>query len=238
MKDNEWKNLQHASDDQPVVWKHSEPFAKNELTIAADVQLRIYKWKGCGLKVHVPGYTDSPPASLDVKMCTFVNHEKIPVVGNLAHDLYEPVSTLYSVKVGKGRLQKQITLEIQHCAPSDIDDGDLVFLHAHNECEGFKPMECVVKKNSAQVRLQPIGQDFSWFIVVVHRYLFRNIQYKAQVYIKSTDRTMYFVITMALDACTMVGIHSKLTDAHTCTTEAKYRIVAPREVILCTFCLL
>ena len=44
-------------DDQPIVWKHSEPFAKHEFTIATDLQL---KWKGCGLKVYVSEcYTDS-----------------------------------------------------------------------------------------------------------------------------------------------------------------------------------
>ena len=81
---------------------------------------------------------------LDVKMCTFVSHKIIPDVGSLAHNQYEPVSTLYSVKVGKGRLQRQITLEIQHCAPSIVKDGELMLLHAHNECIGFKPMECVI----------------------------------------------------------------------------------------------
>ena len=95
------------------------------------------EWKGYGLKTQI--LDDSIPhhittARLDVSV-HYINSPKsyLPVPRDRRD--HWPVSALYSIKVGSGKLCKPVTIEIQHCSNMLYQ---LTFLRACNEKEYFR----------------------------------------------------------------------------------------------------
>ena len=179
------------------------------------------KWQGYGLKIQIldesiPQYITT--ARLDVSVHYISSPSYLP--GPVSHDDYDywPVSALYSIKVGSGKLCKPITIEIQHC--SRLHEISIL-LRASSEREPFRPVIGAVfdpKTNYSKVIVPKLDfvedqeyDDFSWFIIAIRRFLFRNtIHYKAQVYISKTTMMMHFIITMALDPCSTVSCLQQL----------------------------
>ena len=175
------------------------------------------EWKGYGLKIQI--LDDSIPhyittARLDVSVhCINRPKSYLPVFSRDDHD-HRPISALYSIKIGSGRLCKPVTIEIQHCLSLVADE--LTLLRTCNEGQYFGPVADTVfnqTNNCGRVTVPKLNfiedqeyDDFSWFIIAIRRCLFRNtIHYKAQVYISKTTMMMHFIITMALDPCSTVS---------------------------------
>ena len=202
-------------------WKHSKPYGEGSFTVTN--KATIFEWKGHGLKVHVSDnciFQNVNTARLDFKVCTFQQLKTVPGASSCI-----PVSALYSVTVGEGRLCKPVTFEIQHCAESETcasianDDAYVMLLHAVDSHQDFKAIkgdrfECdslygkaVLPELEAEFHNY---QDFSWLLIVLKQhFLPGSIRYKAQVYMSTTSTqpiTMHFIVTMALDCCTTVGL--------------------------------
>ena len=194
------------------------PHTEESFTITSEA--KVFEWKGYGLIVHVPENClphSLTSARLDVKICSMYLHVEHRT---LRPD--QPVSALYSVTVGEGRLCKPITLQIQHCASTkSIPQRMVNFLRSTDEDQPFNPIlfahesgqYCKVTVPQAQSETPSLAEydDFSWFMIVLrHVFLPGSIHYTAQVYIKCTDKVMHFIVTMALDVCTSVGGYQML----------------------------
>ena len=138
------------------------------------------EWKGYGLKIQI--LDDSIPhyltvARLDVSVHYFNNQEYLPI----PRGHRDPISALYSIKVGSGKLCKPVTIEIQHChmlstLASEIPFSlpEMTLLRASNEREYFRPVMDVVfdqRTNCGRVTVPKLDQeeynDFSWFIIAI-----------------------------------------------------------------------
>ena len=207
-----------GSDIDKPLWVPSTPYSSASFVVTNKTS--TIEWKGHGLKIHV--LDDSIPlylteARLDVSVHGFKYIDSLPLSAddwssskdNPAH----PVSALYSINVGSGKLCKPVTIEIQHCLPRVIIPHSMI-LRAASEKECFKPIiEDVVfdlRANYGRVTAPCNNKnqeydDFSWFIIALRQLLLPNtIHYKAQVYISKTTMKMHFIITMAIDPCTTV----------------------------------
>ena len=191
-------------------WKPSTAYSSASFFITNEAS--TIEWKGHGLKIHIldnslaPSLDPSIHARLDVHTHTFASDSESPG--------YVPVSSLYSIQIGVGKLCRPVTIEFQHCL--DISDAvhlsDLVILRAVDVTEHFKPIDDAVFDISGYGTVivpKNVGQDydsFSWFIVALKQMFLPNtIRYKAHVYISRTTMRMYFIVMMALEPCTMVG---------------------------------
>ena len=125
---------------------------------------------------------------------------------------FEPVSALYAIKVGSGKMCKPVTIVIQHC--SNSSESDVMLLRASNERDFFRPVTDALFDPTAnccriiapQLAFPQEYNDFSWFIITMRRLFFRNtIHYKARVYISKATIMMHFIVTMALDLCSTVS---------------------------------
>ena len=101
-----------------VVWSIFKPYGHKSFNITNEA--KRYEWKGYGITVYVPDRCLSQnvtSARLDLKVCTFLNQQTIPLLGIDQDEIsnFQPMSALYSVTVGEGRLCKPVILEIQHC---------------------------------------------------------------------------------------------------------------------------
>ena len=129
-----------------------------------------------------------------------------------------PVSTLYSIKIGAGKLYKPVTIEFQHCSLTSTGTSDnisdLMILRAADETKYFEPINDAVFDKESQCGKITVPKlngnqeydDFSWFIVALRRLFLPNtIHYKGHVYISKTILKMCFIITMAIEPCTMIS---------------------------------
>ena len=179
------------------------------------------EWKGYGLNIQIldnsiPQYNIITTTRLDVSVHYVSSPSHLPV----AHDHLDhwPVSALYSIKVGSGKLCKPVTIEIQHCSSQASEQ--LTFLRASNENHRFRSVADAMfdQRTCGKVIVPRLDfvedqeyDDFSWFIIAIRRLLFRNtIHYKAQVYISKTTMMMHFIVTMALDMCSTVSCFQRL----------------------------
>ena len=200
------------------LWVPSTPHSSASFIVTNKAS--TIEWKGYGLKFHVlddsiPHYL-AKPARLDVSFHGFKNRDSLPLsVDDQYHHTYHPISALYSVKVGSGKLCKPVTIEIQHCFSvySDSPRLRMDILRAASEDEYFKPIEDAVfdqRTNYGRVTVPCNDKnqeydDFSWFIIALRQFLLPGtIHYTAQVYISKTTMKMHFIITMAIDPCTTV----------------------------------
>ena len=208
------------------VWKPSgAPYSSASFFITN--KATTIEWKGHGLKIHIPENSLPPslsftPVQLEIHAHTFMNdvtkwyHDPMGII-LLYPDMYMPISTLYSIQMGAGKLCKPVTFEFQHCCgafSNDFDTSDLVILRAPNASKHFKPIEDAVFDRGTGYgkitvpKLNCINQeynDFSWFMVALRRLFFpRTICYKAHVYTSKITMKMYFIVTMALELCTTV----------------------------------
>ena len=191
------------------VWAPSTPYCCASFDVTN--KATTIEWDGYGLKIHV--LDDSIPyyltlVRLDVSVHVFENRESLPLsVGDHA----DPVSALYSIKVGTGKLCKPVTIEIQHCSSQHIIKEAMI-LRAGSDREHFTPIgDAVFDHKYGKVTVPTEfseGQeynDFSWFIIALRRVFFPyTIHYKAQVYISKENLKMHFIVTMAIDPCTTV----------------------------------
>lgn len=206
------------------LWVPSTPYSSANFIITNKAS--TIKWEGYGLKIHVPD--DSIPlnlttARLDVSVHGFTesgDNQALCTSWLSCDDYANPVSALYSLRVGSGKLCRPITTEIQH--GSNIFQGShLKILRAGSENENFQPVKgtafnCGTNYGRVTVPESIAGEnpeydDFSWFIVVLRRVFFPNtIHYKAQVYISKPTLKMHFIVTMAIDLCTTVSKRNSL----------------------------
>ena len=201
-----------SEDDQ--MWIPSTPYCSASFDVTNEST--TIKWKGYGLKIQV--LDDSIPrylsmARLDVSVHVFNNRDRLPLsAGDRSNQ--HPISALYSIKVGRGKLCKPVTIEIQHCN-SSLYIPELTLLRATNEREYFKPVKDAVfdrRTNYVRVTVPKLDfneskeyDDFSWFVIALRRVLFPyTIHYKAHVYISKTTLKMHFVVMMAIDSCSTV----------------------------------
>ena len=170
------------------------------------------EWKGYGIKIQILDDSVRTTARLDMSVHRIINFQSYLRVPRYPHR-YRPVSALYSIKVGSGKLCKPVTIEIQH---SSLAAERLTLLRASNEKEYFRTVADAVfdqRTNCGRVIVPKLDfvedkeyDDFSWFVIAIRRLLFGNtIHYKAQVYISKTTMMMHFIITMALDLCSTVS---------------------------------
>ena len=199
------------------IWKPSTPaYSSARFDITSKASSIV--WNGHGLKIHIP--KNSLPPSLVPPS----SHAQLKVdVHTLASELryigspgYVPVSSLYSMRMGAGKLCKPVTIEFQHCLDISyaVHISDFVILRATDESEFFEPvLDAVFDRGTGYgkitvPRLHDSNleyDDFSWFIVALRRiFLPRTIRYKAQVYTTKGTTKMYFIVTMALELCTTV----------------------------------
>ena len=196
-------------------WKPSTAYSSASFFITNKAS--TIEWKGYGLKIHIsdnslaPSLDPSIHAQLEVHAHTFTN------VGKWYRDsdylAYFPVSSLYSLQMGAGKLCKPVTIEFQHCLDTTdaVHVSDLVILRAANVTEYFEPVDDAVFDESGygKVIIPKDGsqeyKNFSWFIVALRRIFLPNtIRYKAHVYTSKKNMKMYFIVTMALEPCTTV----------------------------------
>ena len=201
-------------------WKPSTAYSSASFFITNKAS--TIEWKGHGLKIHIPDNSLAPSfdpsfcARLDVQTHAFdfANDGKWYRDLDHMHLEYTPVSSLYSIQIGVGKLCRPVTIEFQHCL--DISDAvhiaDLVILRAVDVTEYFEPIKdavfdrsgygkVIVPKNGSQEY-----DNFSWFIVALKRIFLPNtIRYTAHVYTSKKNMKMYFIVTMALEPCTTVG---------------------------------
>ena len=187
----------------------------NEKNFTITSEAKVYEWKGYGLIISVPSNCiplRHTSATLDVKVGLFLD---------LPHTEYDfldqPVSALYSITVGEGKLCKPITLEIQHCAATESTKQGLVkFLRSADKYEPFNAIENAAFQHKSQYGKVTVPQlktdpeeyyDLSRFMIVLRQqFLPGSIHYKAQVYIsRNNNKVMHFIIIMALDVCTSVS---------------------------------
>ena len=166
------------SDDQSRRrWKPSAPYSSASSIITNKAS--TIEWKGHGLKIHIsdnslaPSLDPSIRARLDVHTHTFANDSKPLAIG------YVPVSSLYSIQMGAGKLCRPVTIEFQHCLDiSDMDVSDLVILRAADVTECFEPIDDAVfdrrtdHKYGEVIVLKLLNgneeyDNFSWFIVAL-----------------------------------------------------------------------
>ena len=205
----------HRRESDQYLWKPSTP-AYSSASFFVTNKASTIEWKGHGLKIHIPD------SSLAPSLVPRSSHAQLKVdVHTLASELGSgcvPVSSLYSVRMGAGKLCKPVTIEFQHCL--DVSDAvhisELVILRAADVTKDFEPIDGAVfdrETGCGKVtvpRLNDINQeydDFSWFVVALRRlFLPSTICYKARVYMYTSKGTtkMYFIVTMALEMCTTV----------------------------------
>jgi hypothetical protein len=140
------------------------------------------EWKGYGLKIQIldnsiPHYSTTARLDVSVRYIYTMNNLLYLPVPQHVHDYYghRPVSALYSIKVGSGKLCKPVTIEIQHCS-SPIPE-QLTLLRASNEREHFRPVADAVfdqKTNCGRVIVPKLYfiedqkyDDFSWFVIAI-----------------------------------------------------------------------
>ena len=190
------------------------------------------EWKGHGLQIHIPDNSlassldPSIRARLDVSAHTFENDG-----GKWYHDSgyspgYIPISSLYSIQMGAGKLCRPVTIEFQYCL--DISDAvhvsDLVILRAAKVKECFEPIDDAVFDRRIgygkvivpkSLNSNQEYDTFSWFIVALRRFFLPNtIRYKAYVYTSKANMKLYFIVTMALETCTTVGNNIIIVPCH------------------------
>ena len=177
------------------------------------------EWKGYGLKIQILDDSISQyltTARLDVSVHYFNNQEYLPI----SRGHRDPISALYSIKIGSGKLCKPVTIEIQHChvlltlaSEMPFSLPEMTLLRASNEREYFRPVMDAVfdqRTNCGRVTVPKLDQeeynDFSWFIIAIRWVFFpTTIHYKAQVYISKKTMVMHFIVTMAIDLCSTVS---------------------------------
>ena len=203
-------------------WKPSTAYSSASFFITNEAS--AIEWKGHGLKIHIPDNSLSPSASLDpsvrarldmqMHVFAFANDGKWYRDLDHMHLEYTPVSSLYSLQIGVGKLCRPVTIEFQHCL--DISDAvhisDLVVLRAADVTEHFEPINDAVFDRSGYGKViipKNVSQEydnFSSFIVALRRMFLPNtIRYQAYVYTSKNNMKMYFIVTMALETCTTVG---------------------------------
>lgn len=179
------------------------------------------EWKGHGLKIHVPDNSlalsldPSIHAQLEVHAHTFAFANDGKWYRDSDYLGYIPISSLYSIQMGAGKLCRPVTIEFQHCLDvSDaVHNSDLAILRAADVTEHFEPIDDAVFDKSGYGKVnvpKNVSQEydnFSSFIVALRRIFLPNtIRYKAYVYTSKKNMKMYFIVTMALETCTTVGI--------------------------------
>jgi hypothetical protein len=196
-------------------WTSSLPYGYSSFEVTN--RATTIEWKGYGLKIQI--LDDSIPpyittARLDVSVHYISNPLYLPVP---AHREYWPVSALYSIKVGSGKLCKPVTIEIQHCSnPISWTSENITLLRASSEREYFRPVAGAMfnrRTKCGRVIVPKLDfvedqeyDDFSWFIIAIRWVFFRDtIYYKAQVYISKRTMMMHFIVIMALDLCSTVS---------------------------------
>ena len=204
-------------------WISSTPYSSASFTVTKSAS--TIEWKGYGLRIHIldnsiPQYLTTARMDVSIHSINSKNPDSLPLSADdwpSDNDRADPVSALYSIKVGSGKLCKPVTIEIQHCSQSECTPH-LKILHAASEGEYFKPIKGAIfdqRTNYGRVIVPKLIADdpqeydnFSWFIIVLRRVFSPNtIHYKAQVYISRTTLKMHFVVMMAVDLCTTVCIH-------------------------------
>ena len=197
-------------------WTSSGPYGCASFGVTS--KPTTIEWKGLKIQIlddSIPHYVTT--ARVDVSI-HYINSPLYLPVPQHVDDYYghRPVSALYSIKVGSGKLCKPVTIEIQHCSSSPAPE-QLTLLRASNEREHFRPVADAVfdqRTNCGRVIVPKLDflkdhqeyDDFSWFVIAIRWLFFRNtIYYKAQVYISKTAMMMHFIITMALDLCSTVS---------------------------------
>ena len=202
-------NLLHGQTELDQAWTSSQAYGYASFDVSN--KATSIEWKGYGLKLQILDNSVRTTAKLDISVhCINQSYLRVP---HDPHD-YQSVSALYSIKVGSGKLCKPVTIEIQHC--SSLAAEQLMLLRASNEIEHFRPVADAVfdqRTNYGRVIVPKLDfvedqeyDDFSWFVIAIRQFLFRNtIHYKAQVFISKTTMMMHFIITMALDPCSTVS---------------------------------
>ena len=206
--------------DYHDLWKPSSAYSTASFLITNKAS--TIEWKGHGLKIHIPD--NSLATSLDPSICarldvhthTFAKFNDGKWYRDSDYLGYFPVSSLYSIQMGAGKLCRPVTIEFQHCL--DISDAvhisDLVILRAADVLEYFEPLDDAVFDRSGYGKvIIPKSLDgnqeydkFSWFIVALRRVLLPNtIRYKAHLYISKRTKKIYFIVMMALEPCTTVS---------------------------------
>ena len=168
--------------DDNILWMPSLPYSSASFFITNKAS--TIEWKGHGLKIHIPDNSLAPSlhpfihTQLEVHTHTFMNDVKwyrdsMP----MGYPGYMPVSALYSIEIGAGRLCKPVTIEFQHCL--DISDtkhiSDLVILRAADVTKYFEPIDNVVfdrRSGYGKVTVPKLNgnqeyDNFSWFIVAL-----------------------------------------------------------------------
>lgn len=214
-------------EEQAVKCTLSEPYGEEHITITNEAQ--VYEWKGYGLSVNIPDNClacNLSSARLDLKVSTIINCREQPISSVASvHIDHEPISAIYSIDIGEGRLCKPIILRLQHCLESIVDDysgghnDELLIFHAHDENTPFQPIKTASFDQSSSYGTVSVPTDefhardyhnLSSFFVAIRLLFWRRRDYKALVF-KSVCKppnmsiTMHFVITAALDACTSVS---------------------------------
>ena len=227
-----------------MVWKPST-FAYSSANFFITCKARTIEWRGHGLKIHIPDNSLAPSVhsfvrtQLEVHMHTFDMdafenpHYSLPT--RYPGYSYVPVSLLYSIRMGMGKLCKPVTIEFQHCLDlsksdnlriSDLESSiiigtkskfDLVILRSADVTNYFEPVDDAVfdrRTRYGKVTVPKLDgnqeyDDFSWFIIALRRiFLPTTIRYKAHVYTSKSAMKMYFIVTMALEPCTTVGYYN------------------------------
>ena len=203
-------NLYDGQTELDQAWTSSQAYGYASFDVTS--KATSIEWKGYGLKIQIPDDSVRTTARLDMSVHWIINNSESYLCVPCGLDDYQSVSALYSIKVGSGKLCKPVTIEIQHC--SNLAAKQL--LRASNEKEHFRTVADAVfdqRTNYGRVIVPKLDfvedqeyDNFSWFMIVIRRLLFRNtIHYKAQVYISKTTMMMHFIITMALDLCSTVS---------------------------------